>query len=125
LDLTDFKGSHMEDKLDINNLFEDCKNTIVSTSLANQYIFHRVLNPDEMINPILNLISRFDEDTLIDTVLVPLLIKMNFKDVSRVPYHGPSEYGRQIGPFYNSDQFNTLNYFGIQAKAVHLHTNNR
>lgn len=39
------------------------------------------------------------EDEFINTVIIPLLMKMGFSLVSKVQHHGPGELGLDIGPF--------------------------
>ena len=57
--------------------------------------------------------------------MVPILSKIGFHNIERVPHHGPNELGLDIRPFYEVDKFNNRIYYGAQVKAINIHTNSR
>jgi len=61
-----------------------------------------------------------NEDSFINSVVIPLLYKMGFSTISRIHHHGLGELGVDVGPFTGSG-FEWRNSFcGVQAKAVKL-----
>jgi hypothetical protein len=69
------------------------------------------------------LITRYasgDEDPFINTVVLPLLRKLNFSRVQRVPHHGPFELGVDIGPFVGEGIEWRQSLCGAQVKSAKL-----
>ena len=65
----------------------------------------------------LDLLSHLSEDSLIDLVLIPLFKQMRFLAVERTAFHGPSESGKDILPFYKYGDFNERVHYAAQVKA--------
>ncbi|MCA9884299.1 MAG: hypothetical protein KC708_15055 [Anaerolineae bacterium] len=81
-----------------------------------------VLRDDPMLaNRLVEKVSKLSEDTFIKKVLVPLLKKMGFMDVQAVNTHGQGEFGKDILPFKQITEFDTIRYLAVQAKAVKIH----
>jgi len=57
------------------------------------------------------------EDEFINSLVIPLLHKMNFSNVKRVTHHGPGELGIDIGPFIGSGFEWRKIVVGAQVKA--------
>jgi hypothetical protein len=58
------------------------------------------------------------EDRLTDQVIIPLLEKMGFKNISLT--HGPLEKGKSLW-FYKENDFEEREYTGVQVKAADIH----
>ena len=61
-----------------------------------------------------------NEDEFINTVVLPLLFKMGFSLVKRVPFHGPGELGLDIGPFSGTGFEWRKAFCGAQVKSIPL-----
>jgi len=66
----------------------------------------------------LKVLRRFNEEQLIDNVIVPLLENMGFKDITKM--HGPGEQGIDL-LFYKETEFGYNEYTGVQAKKEKIH----
>ena len=66
----------------------------------------------------LKVLHRFDEEQLIDNVIVPLLEHMGFRDITKM--HGPGEQGIDL-LFYRETEFGYNEYTGVQAKKEKIH----
>src|SRR5918996_833256 len=65
-------------------------------------------------------LSSLTKDELIDEILMVLLPKMGFYNVSRIHHHGLFESGLDVRPFYEIDKFGRRIYYGAQVKAVDI-----
>ncbi len=61
-----------------------------------------------------------NEDEFINSIVIPLLYKMNFSNIKRVTHHGPGELGIDIGPFVGSGFEWRKIILGAQVKACKL-----
>jgi HEAT repeat protein len=66
----------------------------------------------------LQLLRKFKEKPLIDNVIIPLLEKMGFKNITVT--HGSLEKGKDL-LFYKENEFEEREYTGVQVKAVDIH----
>ena len=66
----------------------------------------------------LKLLRNFKEDRLTGQVIIPLLEKMGFKNITLT--HGPLEKGKDLW-FYKENDFEEREYTGVQVKAVDIH----
>ena len=68
-------------------------------------------------------IRNLNEDSFIDSVMIPLLQSMDYHSVTRVADHGQNEYGQDIRLFYKIDEFGRRVYYGAQVKSVDISSN--
>jgi len=66
----------------------------------------------------LKVLGKFKEQQLTDDVIIPLLEKMKFKNITQT--HGPLEKGKDL-LFYKENEFEEREYTGVQVKAVNIH----
>jgi hypothetical protein len=66
----------------------------------------------------LKLLRNLKEDRLTGQVIIPLLEKMGFKNITLT--HGPLEKGKGLW-FYKENDFEEREYTGVQVKAVDIH----
>lgn len=121
LDLRDFKPYYD----DFSNVLPDVKRHFTDIVNTHNYLFSHNLPNNDQVERVLIKIQGLKEDEIIDNVMLPLLLKMGFHDVKRIAHHGPAESGLDIPLFYEFDKFNSRIYYGVQVKAIDIHTNSR
>lgn len=125
LDLTEFMEYYKQDNENPEKILSDVKGTFVGKVDIYNYLFGHIVGTSDRKQLVLDRIRSLNEDQVIDQVLVPLLTKLGFHSIERVPHHGPYELGLDIRPFYEVDKFNNRIYLGAQVKTVNIHTNSR
>jgi hypothetical protein len=118
LDLSDF-GTRTT------NLLKESNKIFVNRFLVYNFLFQYVVKDTEQEKIVLQRIQKLDEDSLINTVIIPLLKIMGYQNVNRVPYHGPGEQGQDIRLFFKEDEFNRRIYHGAQVKVVDIHAGSK
>jgi hypothetical protein len=103
----------------------DIKRNFIDRVKMYDYLFDYTVDRIDKVSAVHEKIKQFSEDDLIDRVILPLLNKMGFQKIERIPHHGQSEHGLDIRPFYEIDKFNRRIYTGAQVKARDIHTNSR
>ncbi|MGD2250882.1 MAG: HEAT repeat domain-containing protein, partial [Candidatus Methanofastidiosia archaeon] len=66
----------------------------------------------------LKILDGFNEAQLIDSIIIPLLEEMGFKNITKT--HGQRERGLDL-IFYRETEFNEREYTGVQVKADKIH----
>jgi hypothetical protein len=125
LDLSDFIHYYRGPNRDA-RLFEDAKTDFVNNVITHGYIFMHGIEKEDRKMAFLRKIRQFtSEDTFMTEMVVPLLKKMQFYNVSQIKHHGPGEHGIDIGPFSEINRLDRINYWGAQVKIVDIHKNAR
>ena len=73
------------------NLLKELNQIFVNRFLVYNFIFQYVVKDIEQERVILEKVRLLNENTLIDTVLIPLFQIMGYQNVKPVSYHGPGE----------------------------------
>jgi hypothetical protein len=118
---------YTEDEVsDINsNVLEDAQELFIARFAALQYLYLRkAVNKNERDEVYKN-IQSLSEDAFRDLIVIPLLERLGFSNVRKNEYHGQDEKGIDTYPFHKRNEFNQLEYFGAQVKAVRIHTDSR
>lgn len=103
------------DEIDVINILKKLKEDYYE----GESFFDIILEPDT--EKLREIIQGLNEDNFIRVVLCPLFRKMKYQNVVPVSFHGPGESGADIYPFYKSNEFGKIVYYGAQAKAEKIH----
>jgi hypothetical protein len=111
---------------DINsNILEDAQELFIARYSALQYLYLRLAVNKSKRDEVYKNIQSLSEDAFRDLIVIPLLERLGFSNVRKNEYHGQDEKGIDTYPFHKRNEFNQLEYFGAQVKAVRIHTDSR
>jgi hypothetical protein len=111
---------------DINsNVLEDAQELFIARYSALQYLYLRLAVNKSERDEVYKNIQSLGEDAFRDLIVIPLLERLGFSNVRKNEYHGQDEKGIDTYPFHKRNEFNQLEYFGAQVKAVRIHTDSR
>ena len=122
LDISDLVWGQYLDIEEVSSVYDSFIENILLRIGIDYQLYGFVLDDDPNVDKrLFNRISDLSEDQFIDHVLLPLLSKMGYQRIRKVQFHGGNEFGSDILPFRYNTPLGTLEYYALQAKAVHIH----
>jgi hypothetical protein len=88
LDISEFA---LEDN-ELSDVIGDAREAFIQAANMYRFLNRYVIDESDRASLVRSILSSLNEDDLIDEVLLPLLPKMGFSNVSRIHHHGPNEW---------------------------------